>query len=67
MSGSVVRVAALADLHCTKSSQGAFQTLFSRVSEAAEVLVIGGDLTDTGPVFDVEVTIWFTLLERMHE
>ena len=32
-----------------------------------EVTKIGGDLTDTGPVFDVEVTIWFTLLERMHE
>jgi Icc-related predicted phosphoesterase len=48
MSGSVVRVAALADLHCTKSSQGAFQNLFSRVSEAADVVVIGGDLTDYG-------------------
>jgi flavin-binding protein dodecin len=32
-----------------------------------EVTKISGDLTDTGPVFDVEVTIWFTLLERMHE
>src|SRR5258705_170638 len=48
MSGSVVRVAALADLHCTKSSQGAFQALFSRLSESAEVVVIGGDLTDYG-------------------
>jgi len=33
-----------------------------------EVTKISGDLTDAGPVFDVEVTtIWFTLLERMHE
>jgi flavin-binding protein dodecin len=32
-----------------------------------EVTKISGDLTDSGPVFDVEVTIWFTLLERMHE
>ena len=32
-----------------------------------EVTKIGGDLTDAGPVFDVELTVWFTLLERMHE
>ena len=44
----VVRVAALADLHCTRNSQGAFQTLFTRVSEAADLLVIAGDLTDYG-------------------
>jgi Icc-related predicted phosphoesterase len=48
MAGTVVRVAALADLHCTKTSQGAFQPLFTRVSEAADILVIAGDLTDYG-------------------
>jgi Predicted phosphoesterases, related to the Icc protein len=48
MAGPVVRVAALADLHCTKTSQGAFQTLFARVSESADILVIAGDLTDNG-------------------
>ncbi len=32
-----------------------------------EVTKISGNLTDSGPVFDVEVTVWFTLLERMHE
>ena len=32
-----------------------------------EVTKISGDLTDAGPVFDVELIIWFTLLERMHE
>jgi hypothetical protein len=37
MTGTVVRVAALADLHCTKASQGAFQPLFTRVSEAADI------------------------------
>src|SRR4051812_48120786 len=31
MAGSLVRVAMLADLHCTKTSQGAFQALFARV------------------------------------
>jgi Icc-related predicted phosphoesterase len=48
MAGSVVRVAALADLHCTKTSQGAFQALFARVAEAADVVLIAGDLTDYG-------------------
>jgi Icc-related predicted phosphoesterase len=48
MAGTIVRVAMLADLHCTKTSQGAFQTLFSRVSEAADIAVIAGDLTDYG-------------------
>jgi Icc-related predicted phosphoesterase len=48
MAGPIVRVAALADLHCTKSSQGAFQTLFARVSESADIAVIAGDLTDYG-------------------
>jgi Icc-related predicted phosphoesterase len=48
MAGGIVRVAALADLHCTKTSQGAFQPLFARIAEAADVLLIAGDLTDYG-------------------
>ena len=48
MAGPIVRVAALADLHCSKTSHGAFQTLFARVSEAADIVVIAGDLTDYG-------------------
>src|SRR5215510_567335 len=48
MAASVVRVAALADLHCTKTSQGSLQPLFARISESAELLLIGGDLTDYG-------------------
>jgi Icc-related predicted phosphoesterase len=48
MAGTVVRVAALADLHCTKTSQGAFQPLFTRIGDAADVLLLAGDLTDYG-------------------
>jgi Icc-related predicted phosphoesterase len=48
MPGSIVRVAALADLHCTKTSQGAFQPLFAKVAEAADLLLLAGDLTDYG-------------------
>src|SRR5438067_11310902 len=43
-----VRVAALADLHCTKTSHGAFQPLFAKIAESADVLLIAGDLTDYG-------------------
>ena len=48
MAGSVVRIAAIGDLHCTKTSQGAFQPLLARIAEAAELLLIAGDLTDYG-------------------
>src|SRR6266550_3736546 len=48
MAAGVVRVAAIADLHCSKASQGAFQSLFARVSESADVVLIAGDLTDYG-------------------
>ena len=48
VAGTIVRVAALADLHCTKTSQGALQPLFARVSEAADIAVLAGDLTDYG-------------------
>jgi len=43
-----VRIAAVADLHCTRASQGAFQELFTQVNESADVLLLGGDLTDYG-------------------
>src|SRR5262249_5462685 len=44
----VVRVAALADLHCTKTSHGAFQALFSTIGQSADMVLIAGDLTDYG-------------------
>jgi len=48
MAANVIRVAALGDLHCTKSSQGAFQQLFAKLAEGADVVLIAGDLTDYG-------------------
>lgn len=46
--GSVVRVAAIGDLHCGKTSQGRIQPLFADASQFADVLVLCGDLTDYG-------------------
>jgi 3',5'-cyclic AMP phosphodiesterase CpdA len=48
MPGSIVRIAALADLHCMKTSHGALQTLFAKISEAADMVLFPGDLTDYG-------------------
>jgi Icc-related predicted phosphoesterase len=45
---SRTRIAALGDIHCTRNSQGAFQTLFSQVDQQADVLILCGDLTDYG-------------------
>lgn len=44
----VVRIAAVGDIHCTKTSQGALEPLFSEASEQADVLLLCGDLTDYG-------------------
>ena len=46
MAGNVVRIAAMGDTHCTRTSQGAFQPLFARIAESADILLIAGDLTD---------------------
>jgi Icc-related predicted phosphoesterase len=43
-----LRVAALADLHYTKTSQGSAQALLAQIAETADVLLICGDLTDNG-------------------
>ncbi len=48
MPDGAVRIAAIGDLHCTKTSQGAFQPLFTRVAESADLLLLAGDLTDYG-------------------
>jgi Icc-related predicted phosphoesterase len=48
VSASIVRLAAVGDLHCKRSSAGTLQALFASISEAADLVVIAGDLTDYG-------------------
>ena len=43
-----VRVAAVGDIHCKKTSQGELQPLFQQLNDAADVLLLCGDLTDYG-------------------
>jgi Icc-related predicted phosphoesterase len=54
-SKSVIRVAAVSDIHYTKTSQGALQSLFSEITESADVLVLPGDLTDYGLAEEAKV------------
>lgn len=44
----IVRIAAVGDVHCSKSSRGRLEPLFARMAEAADVLCLCGDLTDYG-------------------
>jgi Icc-related predicted phosphoesterase len=55
MTERVVRIAAVGDLHCTRTSQGSFQMLFAKVVETAEVLLLAGDLTDYGTADEARV------------
>jgi Icc-related predicted phosphoesterase len=52
-----VRVAAVADLHCSRTSQGKLSPLFAHVAARADALVLGGDLTDFGLPEEAQVLV----------
>ena len=45
---SHLRIAAVGDIHVSKTSQGKFQSLFAQISSSADVLLLCGDFTDYG-------------------
>jgi len=47
-SNEPVRFAAVGDLHCTKDSAGKFRGILAQAAEAADALLLCGDLTDYG-------------------
>jgi Icc-related predicted phosphoesterase len=47
-SAETVRLAALADIHFSKAAAGTLQPLIGQIVEAADVLLLGGDLTNYG-------------------
>lgn len=61
----VVRLAAVGDIHCTKSSQGTLQPLFSKIAEGADVLLLCGDLTDYGLPEEAEILVQELSVARM--
>ena len=48
MTGESIRIAAVADVHCSKINQGSLLPIFAAASAMADVLLICGDLTDYG-------------------
>ncbi len=50
-----VRIAAVADIHVKESDKGRWVDLFKHASESADVLLICGDLTDTGDEGEAQV------------
>jgi Icc-related predicted phosphoesterase len=47
-------VAAIGDLHVTETDQGRYRALFEEISEASDVLVLAGDLTNFGKTAEAE-------------
>lgn len=43
-----IRIAAMADIHTKMSDKGIWRTTFEEINDKADILVICGDLTDTG-------------------
>jgi Icc-related predicted phosphoesterase len=44
----MIRIAAVGDLHYSKTSQGSWVPLFTQIGQAADLLLLCGDLTDYG-------------------
>ncbi|MBK9260636.1 MAG: metallophosphoesterase [Polyangiaceae bacterium] len=52
-----VRLAAIGDLHCSRSTQGRLRTTLAWVNEHADVLILCGDLTDRGTVEETRILV----------
>lgn len=50
-----IRFAAVGDLHCTEASAGTLRGLFAQAGEAADALLLCGDLTDYGTPAEARV------------
>ncbi|NUP06683.1 MAG: metallophosphoesterase [Polyangiaceae bacterium] len=50
-----LRIAAIGDLHCGKESSGVIARALAGVSEAADVLLLCGDLTDYGTLEEAKI------------
>jgi len=55
MAQDMIKVAAVGDLHCTKSSTGQLRPLFAQAAEMADMLLLCGDLTDYGLAEEAQI------------
>ena len=53
--GGTARIAALGDLHVKEHGSPSYKELFAEISQAAEILVLTGDLTDLGKPKEAEL------------
>lgn len=51
------RIAAIGDIHTQETDHGKWRPLFEEVSKSADVLVICGDLTDTGDEGEAQILV----------
>lgn len=51
----IKRIAAVGDIHVRENDQGKWVEFFRQVSEIADVLLLCGDLTDTGHLVEAEI------------
>ncbi|HSW16978.1 MAG TPA: metallophosphoesterase, partial [Ramlibacter sp.] len=56
-SATVVRFAAVGDIHVTKASAGTLRSFFAHAGEQADVLLLCGDLTDYGTADEAKVLV----------
>src|SRR5512141_1681718 len=52
-----VRIAAVADIHCGRSSHGELRAVFGAMGDAADIVLLGGDLTNYGVVEEAKVLV----------
>lgn len=52
-----VRIAAVGDIHVHESDKGKWKEYFEKISRSADVLLIAGDLTNTGDESEAEVLL----------
>ena len=52
-----MRIAAIGDLHCRVASGGIVRSLLADVERRADLLILAGDLTDTGLLGEVQVLL----------
>jgi Icc-related predicted phosphoesterase len=52
-----VRIAAMGDLHYTKTSHGTLQPIFAQAADSADILLLCGDLVDYGLPEETEILV----------
>jgi Icc-related predicted phosphoesterase len=57
MSQEKIRLAAVGDVHCNKSSSGTLRPFFQQAAESADILLLCGDLTDYGTAEETHILV----------